>query len=201
MRFNILITINEEIAVPAPPGQVWEVVSNPAQVVSCIGGAELGAAHDDGSFDGSLAVKFGAVRVGFAARVSLELAGSEFEGTLSARGRDGQGATRFNAHAVFRVVQGDGPADSRVTVAGEIDLTGRLVSLIEAGAGVMVAKMTREFAAELVQLCVGPEEVAVGVAGAVAVSARSTAAVRPAGLLNRLRAWWSRLLRKEVRAQ
>jgi carbon monoxide dehydrogenase subunit G len=201
MRFNILISISEEIAGPAPPGRVWEVVSNPAEVVSCIGGAELGEAHDDGSFDGSLAVKFGAVRIRFAARVSLELAESEFEGTLSARGRDGQGATRFNAHAVFRVVRGDGPGDSRVAVDGEINLTGKLVSLIEAGAGVMVSKMTRDFAAELVRLCVGSEEAAAGVVGAVGETAVSTAAVRSVGLLSRLRVWWSRLLRKGVRAQ
>jgi len=195
-----LISISKEIAVPAAPERVWEVVSNPGDVVSCIAGAELGEAHEDGSFDGSLAVKFGAVRVRFAARINLELTESELEGRLSARGKDGQGATRFNAHATFRVVPGDGPDDSRVTVAGEINLTGKLVSLIEAGAGVMVSKMTREFAAQLVQRCAGPDEVSVAVAAST-VSTVSVAPVRPAGLLSRLRAWWSRLLRKEVRAQ
>ncbi|MEK8169423.1 SRPBCC domain-containing protein [Streptomyces sp. M19] len=107
-----MITIDEEIAVPAPPGRVWEVISDPAEVVSCINGAELGESHDDGSFDGTLVVKFGAVRVRFGARVSLDLDEPEREGRLSARGRDGQGAARFTAHATFRVT-GDHPPAAR----------------------------------------------------------------------------------------
>ncbi|MBT2225278.1 hypothetical protein KLK06_05375 [Nonomuraea sp. NEAU-A123] len=158
-------------------------MSSPSDVVSCIGGAELGAAHDDGSFDGTLVVKFGALRVRFAARVTLELTESELEGRLSARGRDGQGATRFSGNATFRVAEGEGPSDSRVTVDGEIQLTGKLASLIESGAGVVVSRMTKEFSAELVQRCAEPAE----------LDTPPTAAPPPTGLLSRLRAWWARL--------
>ena len=198
-----MISISEIVAVPAAPKRVWEVVSDPAQVVSCIAGAELGAAHEDGTFDGTLAVKFGAIRVKFAARIGLELAESELEGRLTARGRDGQGATRFSAHATFRVTEGEGPGDARVAVDGEIQLSGRLVSVIEAGAGVVVSKMTREFSAALVQRCAPAAEPAASAAPAAAsTTATATATVtttaRPTGLLNRLRLWWARLLRKET---
>ncbi|WP_217169366.1 SRPBCC family protein [Streptomyces sp. AC512_CC834] len=176
-----MIEINEEIAVPAPPGRVWEVISDPAEVVSCIYGAELGASHDDGSFDGTLVVKFGAVRVRFGARVSLDLDEDAREGRLSARGRDGQGATRFNAQATFRVVE-DRPGTTRVHVAGEVKLAGRLASVIEAGAGAVVGRMTKDFTDELVRRCAGDTAVA--------------AAPGKPSPWARVRAWWRRILRR-----
>jgi uncharacterized protein len=65
-----LISIAETIAVPCPPKRLWDVISSPPEVVACISGAELGEAHGDGSFDGTLVVRFGGVRVRFAARGS-----------------------------------------------------------------------------------------------------------------------------------
>ncbi|MGW0808298.1 SRPBCC family protein [Nonomuraea sp. NPDC002799] len=195
-----MISITEEIAVPSPPARVWEVISNPADVVSCIGGAELGAAHDDGSFDGTLVVKFGAVRVRFAAQVTLELAEDEREGRLSARGRDGQRATRFTADATFRVVPGDGPGTARVAVSGEITINGKLASLVESGAGAVVTRMTRDFSDQLVQRCAGPatpEPTETTTTATTGVPAPPTAGTpRPAGLSGRLRAWWARLLER-----
>ena len=181
-----MISITETIAVPSPPKRVWEVLSSPSDVVSCISGAELGVAHDDGSFDGTLVVKFGALRVSFAARISLELAESELEGRLSARGRDGQRATRFSGQGRFQVAAGEGPGDSRVTVDGEIQLTGKLASLIESGAGAVVSRMAREFSAQLVQRCAEPDQ-------PHTPSAQTRPARRRPGLPGRLRAWWARL--------
>ncbi|MER5325311.1 SRPBCC domain-containing protein [Streptosporangium roseum] len=183
-----MISIAERIAVPSPPARVWEVISDPAQVVSCISGAELGAAHDDGSFDGTLVVKFGAVRVKFAARVTLELAADELEGRLAARGRDGQRATRFTAEATFRVRQDAGSDDALVDVRGEIAINGKLATLIESGAGAVVTRMTREFSEQLIQLCAGPAAVTVEAGTAAAIAETP----RPTGLFARLRAWWVR---------
>ncbi|MBB4683991.1 SRPBCC family protein [Amycolatopsis jiangsuensis] len=174
-----MIKIDEEIPVPAPPERVWEVVSDPGQVVSCISGAELGESHEDGSFDGTLVVKFGAVRVRFGARMSLDLEEPEREGRLSARGRDGQGATRFSAHATFRVTEDAGGSWVRVT--GEVSLAGKLASLIEAGAGAVVSRMTKEFSDELVRRCAGST--------AVVPAPRRT-------VWSRLRAWWQRIVHK-----
>jgi carbon monoxide dehydrogenase subunit G len=178
-----LIKIEEVIPVPAPPQRVWEVVSDPAQVVSCIHGAELGEYHEDGSFDGSLVVKFSAIRVRFGARLSLELDEPGREGRLGARGRDGQGATRFSAQASFRVAEDAQPGDSLVHMSGDVTLSGRLASVIEAGAGAVVSRMTREFTEELVRLCTAGQPAAESVAAPVAVP---TPAPRPAP-----RPWWA----------
>ncbi|MFD8565862.1 SRPBCC family protein [Streptomyces sp. NPDC059639] len=188
-----MITITEEIDVPSPPDRVWEVISDPSAVVSCIGGAELGASHDDGSFDGTLAIRFGGIRVKFAARISLELDEAAHEGRLTARGADGQGATRFSASATFRVVEADAPGGSRVFCDGEIKLNGKLAKLIESGAGAVVSRMTKEFTARLVETCAPPAgKPATAEAGTPApIAAAPAPAPRPAGLFARLRAWWT----------
>ncbi|MFJ4856957.1 SRPBCC domain-containing protein [Streptomyces sp. NPDC088730] len=190
-----MISITEEIVVPSPPERVWEVISDPAAVVSCIGGAELGPSHDDGSFDGTLAIRFGGLRVKFAARVFLDLDETAREGRLTARGADGQGATRFSASATFRVVEGDTPGGSRVFCDGEIKLNGKLAKLIESGAGMVVSGMTKEFTGQLVQKCAAaPDEPLAATPvepAATASDGARTAQPRPAGLLGRLRAWWA----------
>ncbi|MGW4906285.1 SRPBCC domain-containing protein [Streptomyces sp. NPDC004270] len=181
-----MISIAEEIAVPSPPKRVWEVVSDPSAVVSCIGGAELGQAHDDGSFDAVLVVRFGGIRVRFGARVTLELDEAERVGSITARGRDGQGTTRFTGAAEFGVNEGPAPGGSLVTMKGEVKLHGKLASLIESGAGVVVARMTREFSEALIQRCAEPA------IGAVPED-RSVAPARPS-LWRRLRSLWARVL-------
>ncbi|WP_063785948.1 SRPBCC domain-containing protein [Streptomyces sp. MMG1533] len=183
-----MITIAEEIAVPSAPKRVWEVVSDPSAVVSCIGGAELGRFHDDGSFDAALVVRFGGIRVRFGARITLELDEAEREGRITGRGRDGQGATRFTGTTVFRVTDEPATGGSRVTMSGEVRLSGKLASLIESGAGAVVARMTQEFSAALVERCVGPPT-------DLTDNKNDGTSVR-LSLWRRLRVRWNRLLRR-----
>lgn len=185
-----MISINETIAVPSPRKRVWEVLSDPAEVVSCISGAELGEAHEDGSFDGAVVVKFGALRVRFKARITLDLDESELQGRLTARGRDGQGATKFGAEATFRVAEADTPDAATVTMAGEIQISGKLASLIESGAGVVTTRMTRDFTTEFVQRCAEPAPADAPAAAETPV----TAPAAQAGVWARVRAWWARLV-------
>ncbi|MFZ3555139.1 MULTISPECIES: SRPBCC domain-containing protein [unclassified Streptomyces] len=181
-----MITITEEIAVPSPPDRVWEVISDPKAVVSCIGGADLGPSHEDGSFDGTLAIRFGGIRVTFAARISLDLDESAHEGRLTARGADGQGATRFSAEATFRVVEAGSPDSAQVFCDGEIKLNGKLAKLIESGAGAVVSRMTKEFTERFVEVCAAPVETPT-----VVTAGTPTPAPRPTGFFARLRAWWA----------
>ncbi|NEB75688.1 carbon monoxide dehydrogenase [Streptomyces sp. SID14478] len=194
-----MISITEEIAVPSPPERVWEVISDPAAVVSCIGGAELGPSHDDGSFEGTLAIRFGGLRVKFAARVCLDLDEAAHEGRLTARGADGQGATRFSAGATFRVAEGEVPGTSRVFCDGEIKLNGKLAKLIESGAGRVVSRMTAEFTEQLIEKCAPAAEPLAAVPADAADDAAArrdtdtvpTVSNRRFGLLARVRAWWA----------
>lgn len=140
-----MITIDERIEVPASPATVWAIMSDPSKVVGCVPGGSLGAAHDDGTFDGALTVQFGPLKIAFKARIDLQLDPATRRGELKASGKDGQGGTRLQTDATF--VIDDAPnGGSIVVMRGEVDIKGRLASIVEGGAGVVVRRMTGQFA-------------------------------------------------------
>jgi carboxylesterase len=147
------IHIKEKFTVDAPPADVYAVLSDPYLVVDCVQGAGLGETHEDGSMDGTMTVKFSAMRVVFRGRFNLDLEPELRRGTLIANGRDGQGGTKFSATASFEV---DGPADSAtsvVTTSGAVVLSGRIASVIESAAGAVVRRLTSEFIHALSRRC------------------------------------------------
>ena len=54
-----MISIREEITIASPPEAVWPLLSDPAVVASCIPGAMLTRAGDNGAYQGTMRVKFG----------------------------------------------------------------------------------------------------------------------------------------------
>ena len=148
-----MIEVDERFEVDASPEAVWQVLSDPQEVVGCVPGAQLLAEHDDGTYDGSLTVKFGPLGVTFQAHVALELDDPAREGHLTARGRDSQGGTRFRGMASFGVVPRPETPGSCVSIRGGVDLSGRLASMIEGGATVVVRRMAAEFAERLAARC------------------------------------------------
>lgn len=144
-----MIEVNESIDVAAPPQTVWEILSNPREVVECVPGAALGEQHEDGSFDASVTVKFGPAKVAFQARVSLDLDEAARTGNVSARGKDNQGGTRFRTSMHFGVVERADAPGSTIPIQATVDITGRLSGLIETGASMVVKRMTREFSEAL----------------------------------------------------
>ena len=87
---------------------------------------------------------FGPLSVVFQARAVLDLNHDQMRGQLSARGRDKQGGARFQASATFNVTPVE--LGSMVATHGEVDISGRLASVIEGGAGVVVKRMSAQFA-------------------------------------------------------
>jgi uncharacterized protein len=139
-----VIEISETFSVAASPDNVWRLLADPSAVVGCVPGAAIVSQGDDGSLETTLTVKFGPLSVAFQARAELQLDELKREGRIMARGRDKQGGARFQASASFRVTPSE--SGSVVTTGGEVDLSGRLASMIETGAGVVVKRMSAEFA-------------------------------------------------------
>lgn len=146
---HIVIEISERIEVPAAPGAVWDVLSDPRAVVDCVPGAELGERREDGSYDATLIVKFGPAKVTFRAKVALELDEPAMSGRVSSRGKDNQGGTRVKTTMAFRVVQGAAPGTAAVPVDAQVEISGKLASLVESGANLVVKHMTKEFSERL----------------------------------------------------
>ena len=154
-----MIEINESFEVPrARPREVWNLLSDPHAVVECVPGASLGEEHEDGSFDGSLAVKFGPARVTFKARIELDLNEEAMTGSVTARGKDSQGGTRFRATMGFKVTEAQNDAGTTVLINGENEITGKLSGIVEAGAKIVVKRMAADFAGNLAAKCGGGEK-------------------------------------------
>jgi uncharacterized protein len=148
-----MIEVNERIEVPSAPHTVWSLLSDPRAVVDCVPAATLGDEQEDGSFDATLTVKFGPAKVTFRAKVSLELDAAAMTGHVNARGRDNQGGTKIRAKMTFRVVghsQG-----STIPIEAQVEISGRLATLIEGGATLVVKRMTKEFTERLAARCAG----------------------------------------------
>jgi uncharacterized protein len=151
-----MVEVNEKFDVScASPRFVWELLSDPHAVVGCVPGAALGEEHEDGSFDGSLTVKFGPAKVTFRARVELELDNEAMVGRVTSRGKDNQGGTRFRATMGFRVVEQEeaDQAGATVLINGETEISGKLAGLVESGAKIVIKRMSADFAQNLAARC------------------------------------------------
>ncbi len=150
-----MIDVNERVELPSAPQIVWDLLSDPHAVVNCVPGATLGEQHEDGSFDGSLTVKFGPAKVTFHTRVALELDAATKTGHVTARGKDNQGGTRVRATMTFKVLDRTEPPGSSIAIEAQVEISGRLALVVEAGASLVVKRITREFSEQLAAHCAG----------------------------------------------
>lgn len=148
-----MIEVNERIVVPSAPQTVWGVLSDPRAVVECVSGATLGERQEDGSYDATLVVKFGPTKVKFGARFTLELDPATMSGIVVSKGKDSIGGTRVQATMNFRVVEQADPPGSAIPITSEVEISGRLASLIETGAKLVVKRMVGDFTGRLAERC------------------------------------------------
>lgn len=146
-----MIEVNERIEVAAPPHQVWAILSDPNAVVECVSGASLGDRHEDGSFDATLLVKFGPAKVHFQSTFTLELDAAAMTGTVNSKGKDRIGGTRVSAKMQFGVEERQDPPGSAVPIKAEVEIAGRLASMIETGASLVVKRMVADFTKRLAE--------------------------------------------------
>ncbi len=144
-----MIEVKERIEVAAAPAAVWQVLSDPRAVVECVPGATLGEQQEDGSYDAALTIKFGPAKVSFRARFTLELNEPEMSGQVASRAKDNQGGTRVKTAMNFSVVEGAAPGSSAIPIDAQVEISGKLASLVESGANLVVKYMTREFSERL----------------------------------------------------
>ena len=148
-----MIEVNETIDVSSDPKTVWALLSEPRAVVECVAGANLGEQHDDGSYDAGITVKFGPAKVAFRAKVEIEYDHADMSGKVHSKGKDNQGGARFDTTMAFKVRERAEAAGSSIDIKAEVEISGRLASLIETGASMVVKRMTKEFSEQLAARC------------------------------------------------
>ncbi|MCC6472482.1 MAG: carbon monoxide dehydrogenase [Burkholderiales bacterium] len=148
-----MFEVHEEIQVPYPPRLVWSLLSDPATVVDCVPGAELIEDRGDGTYDGAMSVQFGPIKVTFTADVSLALDHAAMSGGVNARGKDKQVTTRFRSTLKFKVNEHTEASSAIIPVSAHVEVSGRLASIVETGAKVVVKRLVNAFSERLAQRC------------------------------------------------
>ena len=136
--------ISEQTLIPAPLSVVWPLLSDPAEVASCIPGAQLAPSTGDGLWRGSIKVKFGPTVAAFRGEAKLDYDHDAHRCSIEGRGIDQRGASRALANGeVLAAAEGN---STRLTVNGSFTVTGPLETFANAG-GVHVARaLLAEFA-------------------------------------------------------
>jgi carbon monoxide dehydrogenase subunit G len=150
-----MIEVNEQIEVASDPQSVWKLLSDPHAVVECVDGAALGEQGEDGAYDASITVKFGPAKVAFRAKVALEFNAATRSGQMTSRGKDKQGGARFETQMNFKVEERTNPPGSVIPIVAQVEITGKLASLIETGASLVVKRMTKDFTERLANRLAG----------------------------------------------
>ena len=141
--------LKEQFSIPAPPDEVWPLMSDPAVVAACIPGAELTELTPDGAHRGKVTFKFGPTVAVFRGETRLTYDHPAKRCVIDARGIDQKGASR--ARARFDV-EARGTEATEVTMVGGFEVAGPLEMFASAG-GVHVARaLMAEFAANIAKV-------------------------------------------------
>ena len=141
-----MVELKEKFSVPAPPDEVWPLMSDPAVVAACIPGAELTELTPDGAHRGKVTFKFGPTVAVFRGEARLTYDHPVKRCLIEAQGIDQKGASRTRAR--FEV-EARGTDTTEVTMEGGFEVAGPLEMFASAG-GVHVARaLLAEFATNI----------------------------------------------------
>ncbi|GAA3170420.1 MULTISPECIES: SRPBCC family protein [Streptomyces] len=155
--------IGNSVPVAAPPEAVFALLNDVRRVASCMPGAVLDGPDGDG-WRGRVTVRVGPVAAAYGGTVRfLESDAGQGRLRLQARGADAHG--RGNAEAeVVLTVTGD-PAGSRLDVATDLVISGKLAQFGKGALDAVSQRLLQRFAANLGELLAAERAGAEGTEG------------------------------------
>jgi uncharacterized protein len=126
--------IENVVEVEAPVDRVWALVNDIPRVAPCMPGAALTGVVDERTYEGTVAVKLGPLRMSYKGKVVIEEVDEAARSArLAASGKDVKGAGTARATVETRL-EPIGDARTRMSVASDVQLTGRVASFGRGGA-------------------------------------------------------------------
>jgi len=126
--------IENVLEVDAPVDRVWALVNDIPRVAPCMPGAALTGVVDERTYEGTVAVKLGPLRMSYKGKVVIEQVDEAGRSArLAASGKDVKGAGTARATVETRL-EPLGDARTRMSVASDVQLTGRVASFGRGGA-------------------------------------------------------------------
>ncbi|MBK8250594.1 MAG: SRPBCC family protein [Gemmatimonadetes bacterium] len=121
------LVIHEAFTVQASPDRVFAFLNNPADVVTCLPGAELTESIDARTHVGRVRVKVGPVSTAYAGRAVLtEVDPALRRVTITGEGKESGGSGSARLHMVA-VATATADGSTSVTVDATIDIAGRIM--------------------------------------------------------------------------
>ena len=119
-------TINKTFQIERPIKEVWDFLSDPNKIVTCVPGAQLTEAIDDTNYKGTVTMKIGPVVTSFNGQITLEkLDESAHTMEIIGKGVDTKGKGSANMVLAGKLVD-NGDQTTEVTNNMDISITGKL---------------------------------------------------------------------------
>jgi carbon monoxide dehydrogenase subunit G len=126
--------IENTVEVDAPLERVWALVNDIPRVAPCMPGAALTQVIDEQTYEGTVAVKLGPLRMSYKGKVVVEdVDEANHSARLAANGRDIKGAGTAKANVETRL-EPVGDTRTRLQVTSDVQLTGKVASFGRGGA-------------------------------------------------------------------
>jgi carbon monoxide dehydrogenase subunit G len=126
--------IENTVEVDAPLERVWALVNDIPRVAPCMPGAALTGALDDKTYEGTVAVKLGPLRMSYKGKVTVdEIDDAAHAARLTASGKDTKGAGTAKASVETRLEPAS-DTRTRLHVTSDVQLTGKVASFGRGGA-------------------------------------------------------------------
>jgi len=179
--------LNDEFEVPLAVPEAWAVLTDLERLAPCLPGARLDEVTD-GEYHGTVRVKVGPITVEYRGTASFAELEEPYRVVLKASGRETRG--QGNAQATVTATLSEAGSRTRVSVATELDITGRVAQFGRGALADVSSKLLGQFVTNLERdLATGPTEATDAEAGAAdahegtatAVDERVTPKAGPAG--------------------
>jgi uncharacterized protein len=174
--------IENTVEVDAPLDRVWALVNDIPRVAPCMPGAALTGVLDDKTYEGTVAVKLGPLRMSYKGKVVVEeVDEANHSARLAASGRDTKGAGTARASVTTRL-EPAGDTHTRLQVTSDVQLTGKVASFGRGGAINDVAtRLFGQFADCLRATLEGEPAATAAAEGAAGTAGAGTGAAATAG--------------------
>ena len=146
------IKIADEFVVSADRETVWQNVTDPHVVVTCVPGARITGGTIEDGLDGAVQVSLGPTAVEFAGKLMPTFDDASHTGKVIARGADASGRTKAQGEMAFRV-EAIAAGETQVTLTGSISMNGALSGFLRSGGAHIARAMIADFAAAFSKRC------------------------------------------------
>jgi uncharacterized protein len=145
----------DEFELPGSPAEVWPRFLKIEEMATCMPGAEVAAGEDEGRYDLKLRVALGPMRLTYGGELTVvDTDDATHAMALAAKVKEARGGGR--AEATVKVDLADAGENTKVTVATDLQISGRAAQMGRSVIDDVAKKMTADFATCLQGRMVAP---------------------------------------------